>query len=141
VIALDVLDEGVGDLAPILVRLEPFHRRGAVRDDLLRIVSGNASEGVEAFQLRQRLDDCVFEVSFEVFLDEVRNDFRICLSYEAMVTFSQTLLQGEIILDNAVVYYYYPTGAVAMRVGIFLGWTSVSGPSSVTNTVGSIDWT
>jgi hypothetical protein len=58
-----------------------------------------------------------------------------------MVTFSQTLFEGKIILDNAVVYYYYSTGAVAMRMGIFFGWTSVSGPTSVTNTVGSIDWT
>ena len=47
-------------------------------------------------------------------------------------------LQGNVVLDDAVVHDDDSPGAIAMRVGVLFGRTAVRGPAGVADAVGAI---
>ncbi len=55
-----------------------------------------------------------------------------------MAALSELLLEREIVLDDAVVDHDDLAGAVAVRMGVLFGGTSVSGPARVADAVGAV---
>src|SRR5438105_14980915 len=64
----------------------------------------------------------------------MRNDFRVGFRGEFMALFYKLALQGEIILDDAVMRDDDAAFAVAMRMGILLGRTPMSSPTRMAKT-------
>ena len=77
-------------------------------------------------------------IFFQVLLDQVRDDFRVRLSDEAVVRFPESFFELEIVLDDSVVNNDNPTGAIAMRMCILFGGTTVRCPTRVTDSVGPV---
>ena len=71
-------------------------------------------------------------------LDEMRDDFRIGLCDERVAIRLQRLLEREVVLDDAVVHDDDPPRAISVRVRVLFRWTSVRGPSRVTDAVGAM---
>ena len=69
----------------------------------------------------------------------MRDDFGVGLGGELVAFFNQLLLQAEIVFDDAVVHDHDLAGAVAVRMGIFFGGTSVRGPARVADAVGAVE--
>ena len=51
----------------------------------------------------------------------------------------QLLFQGQVILDDAVVHHHDVAGAIAVRVGVFLGGAPVRGPARMPDAVRAVD--
>src|SRR5580700_3045151 len=75
----------------------------------------------------------------QVLLDQVGNDFGIGLRPELVAFLDQLALQADVILNDAVVHDNDLAGAVAMRMGVLFGRTSVCGPAGVTDSVGAVE--
>ncbi len=67
------------------------------------------------------------------------DDFRVGLGGELVAFGDQLLLQGNVVLDDAVVDDDNLAGAVAMRVSVLFRGTSVRGPASVADAVGAVE--
>src|SRR5256885_340147 len=89
-------------------------------DDLLGIISRHAGKREQAFQLRQRFDYGVFEISVEVLLNKVGDDFSIGFGCELVPFFRELSLQRKVVLDDAVVCDNDASLAVTMRMGVLL---------------------
>src|SRR5215471_18197254 len=76
----------------------------------------------------------------EVLFNQVCDDFRIGFGGELVPFFHQFFLERKIILDDSVVHHHDLAGAIAMRMGIFFGRTSVRGPARVADSIGAIQW-
>ena len=50
----------------------------------------------------------------------------------------QLLLEGQVVLDDAVVHHHHVALAVAVRVGVLLGGTPVGGPARVADAVAAL---
>jgi len=77
--------------------------------------------------------------AFEVFFDQVRDDFGIGFSGELVAFFNQLFLQAEIVFNDAVVYDDDLAGAIPMRMSVFFRGTPVCGPASVANAVAAFE--
>src|SRR5205814_2100490 len=106
------------------------------RDDLFRIVCRNQDQREQPAHLHQRAADRVLEaVAPHLALDQVRDDLGVGLGDEAVPLRLQLVLQIEVVLDDAVVDDDDLAGAVAMRMGVLLGRTSVRRPAGVADAV------
>jgi hypothetical protein len=76
----------------------------------------------------------------QVLLDEMGNDLGVGLSGEAVALGDELLLQRKVVLDDAVVDDDDLAGAVAVRMRVFFGGAAVSGPASVADAVGAVEW-
>ena len=74
----------------------------------------------------------------EIFFDQVRDNFRVGLSGEAMSLFRQLFFQRNVIFYDSVVHHHDFAGTVTMRMRVFLGRAAVSGPAGMANSVGTI---
>jgi len=138
-----VLQQG-GDIAghEKFAIAEADDRRGAHarRHDLVRIFRGHEHQGINAAQLFQRAAYCFLERRiFGMFLDQVRDDFRVCFRSELMSFALQLLLQLQIIFDDAVVHHDDLPGAVAMRMRVLFGGAAMRRPAGVADSVSAFD--
>ncbi len=78
-------------------------------------------------------------VALQVFLHQVRDDLGVGLGGEAVAFLDQLLLQADVVLHDAVVDDHDLSGAVAVRVRVLLGRTSVRGPAGMSDAVGAIE--
>ena len=89
---------------------------------------------------RTVLRTAVFErAAIHVFLDQVGDDFGIGLGDELVALFFEFVLELDVILDDAVMHDDHLAGAIAMRMGVFLGRASVRGPARVPDAVEAVD--
>ena len=113
--------------------------------DLVRLIDGNDGQSEDPGEFFHCLTNRLFEMrmaavtTFEVFLDQVSDDFGIRFGGELVAFLNQLFLQAEIIFNNAVVYNDDLAGAVAMRMSVFFRGTSVSCPASVANAVAAFE--
>src|SRR5215470_5843761 len=75
----------------------------------------------------------------EVFLDHVGNDFGISLGGETVPFFSELLLQGNVVFDDAVVDDNDLSRAVAVRMRILFSGAPMRGPASVAYAIGAVE--
>jgi hypothetical protein len=104
----------------------------------VRVAAAEDGQREDAAQLLYGLADGVFEITLEIFLDEVRDDLGIGLSFENVPFILQLFLQGQVIFDNAVVDDDDVAGAVAVGVGVFFGWAAVGRPTGVSDAVAAV---
>ncbi len=108
------------------------HRRPETRGhDFVRIGSRNGRQREHAGDFLDGRAHGLLEIPVEVLLHQVRDDLGIGLRFELVAFRLQSLLQRQVILDDAVVYHYDVAGAVAVRVRVFLGGPPVRGPSGM----------
>ena len=67
------------------------------------------------------------------------NDFGIGLGGEAVAFFDQLFLEGDVVLDNAVVHDDDAAGAITVRMRIFLRGAAMRGPAGMANAIGAVD--
>ena len=75
----------------------------------------------------------------KMLLDEVGDDFGVGFGGELVAFLNKLFLQGEVVLDDAVVHHNNSARAIAVRVGVFFAGPAVSRPARVTDTVGTIE--
>src|SRR5579864_7051772 len=75
-----------------------------------------------------------------IFLDEVGDDFRVSFGGELVPFLSKLLLQAEIVLHDPVVDDHNLAGAVAMRMSVFFGRTTVCCPAGMAYAVRAMEW-
>jgi len=107
-------------------------------DNLVWLGAGNHGEREHARQLLERRSHGAFEVSFEVLLHQVRDDFGVRLRFELVTFRLQLLLQRQVVFDDAVMHDYDIALAIAVRVSVLLGWTAVGGPTGVPDAEGAV---
>ena len=116
-----------------LPRPDHDRRAGTRRDDLARVFRGENRQRVDAAQVGAQL--CARRLPAGrhpiVFFDQVRDDFGVRLGDEFVAFALQFVLQLEVIFDDAVVHDDDLAFAIAMRVGVLFGGTSVRGPARV----------
>jgi hypothetical protein len=77
-------------------------------------------------------------VEIELVLDEVGDDLGVGLGDELVALGDERLLEGQVILDDAVVDHDERARAVAVGVGILLCGAAVGGPPSVADAEGAV---
>ncbi len=132
----------------ILIVAQPDHGRRPVarRHNLVGVVGRNHRQRKHAGQLFHSLPHRLFQRRplglsglHRILLDQMGNDFGVGLGGELVAFLDQLLLQGEIVLDDAVVHDDNFAGAVAVGMRVFFGGTSVSGPARMSNAVGAVE--
>src|ERR1700730_19102271 len=139
-----VLEKGgnvAGDEIFALAQADDGRRAEARSDDFLWFSRREKDQRVDSAELLQRLADGFFQAdaTLRILLDEVRDDLGVGFGDELMAFALEPLFQLEIILDNAVVDDNNLTGAIAVRVGVFLGGAAVGGPAGVADSIGAFD--
>jgi hypothetical protein len=71
-------------------------------------------------------------------LDEMSDDFCICLCDETVPLPGERGLQAQVVLDDAVMDDQAP-GAVAVRVRVLFGRPAVRGPAGMTDALAAFD--
>ena len=105
-------------------------------DDLFGIVGRNQHEREETAHQQQRPPHGVLEaVVLHLALDQVRDDFRVGFGDELVALALQFVLEIEVVFDDPVVHDDDLAGAIAVRVGVFLGGPAVRRPSRVADAV------
>src|SRR5258708_26134781 len=66
------------------------------------------------------------------------DDFGVSFGGELVSFFDELFLRAEIVLNDAVVDNDDLSGAVAMRMGVFFGRTSVRGPARMADAVAAV---
>ncbi len=66
-------------------------------------------------------------------LDQVRDDLGVGLGEEGVAEIAQLPLEGEVVLDDPVVYDHHLTLAVAVRVRVDVAGAPVGGPAGVSD--------
>src|SRR5208283_237092 len=134
-----------GDEILIFAEADDGRRTIARGHDLVWLVSGNDSNREDAGQQFYRFADRFFQrglvsvVRTEVLLDEVCDHLGVSLGAEFVAFFDQLSLQADVVFDDAVVDDDDLSGAVAVRVRVFLGRTPVCGPTGVADAVRSVE--
>ncbi len=132
----------------VFVVAQTDHERRSIAGghDFVGLVDGDYAEREDSAEFLHGAADCFFErgtmaiAGFEkVFLDQVSDDFGIGFCREGVALFDQLFLQAEIVLNNAVVYDDDLSRAVAMRMRILFGGTSMGSPTSVADAVGAVE--
>ena len=125
-----------GDEELVLAEPDDDRRPVADRDDLLRVLDGDEHNGEHSAHDLQRAAHRLLEaVVAHLALDQMRDDLGVGLGLELVALPLKLLLQLQVVLDDAVVHDDNPARAVAVRVGVLLGGTAVSGPSGMTDAV------
>ena len=108
--------------------------RGALPDgnNLLRIVGGDRCKCKQPLQLRKRFQDCLFQVSIEMLLDQVGDHFRVRFGSECMSVRDKLSLQAKVVLDDSVVGNNDAAFAIPVRMGILFSGPAMRGPACVT---------
>ncbi len=75
----------------------------------------------------------------QILFHQVGNDFRVCFGQELVAFLAQLFLEGEVVLDDAVVDDHHPAGAVAMRVGVLFRRAAMGCPAGVADAIGAVD--
>ena len=126
----------------ILAQTDYGGRTIARGDNFIGFVDRDDAQSEHAGKLFDGLPHGFFEwgtvaiSSFQkVFLDEVGDDFGICFSGELVAFLNQLLLEGQVVLDDAVVDDDDCAGAVAVRMGVFFAGAAVSGPARVADAI------
>ena len=134
-----------GDEVLVLAQADDRRRAIARGHDLVGLIHGNHRQREDARQLLHRPADGFFQryrpavAGGEVMLlDQVGDDLGVGLGGELVPFFDEPLLEREVVLDNAVVHHHDLAGAIAVRVGVFLGGTPVRGPAGVADAVGAV---
>src|SRR5215472_489800 len=111
-------------------------------DDLVGLIGRDYGECEYAGEVLHGLAHSVFQrrpmtiAGFtRIFLNQVRDDLGIGVGGELVAFLRELLLQAEVVLDDAVVDNDDLAGAVAMRMGVFLGGTAVRRPASVSDAI------
>src|SRR5438067_8251754 len=73
--------------------------------------------------------------------DKMGNNFGVGLSNEFVSLIREASLELKIVLNDAIVDNHDSSGAVAMRMGILFGGTTVSRPASMPDAIGPIERT
>jgi hypothetical protein len=68
----------------------------------------------------------------------VSDDLSVCFRYKLVALCDKLALQLKIVLNDAVVYDDDFTGAIAVGMRVFLGWTAVCGPARMADSVNAI---
>ena len=130
-----------GDEIFVLSQADHGGRAGARGNNFVRVRGGKNGQGIDAGELPHGLAHGVFERAafFHVPLDEVGDDFGVGLGDELVALFFELALQIDVILDDSVVDDDDISGAVAVRVRVFLGGAAMRGPARVSDAVGAVD--
>ena len=75
----------------------------------------------------------------EILLHQMGDDLGIGFGAELVAFFDELALQGEIVLDNAVMHDHDAAGAVAMGMSILFAGAAVRGPAGVANAIGAVE--
>ena len=107
----------------------------------LRVFCREENQSVDTAQLIQRPAHSFLErdATLRILFNEVRHDFRVRLCRELMARFQEFFPEFEIVFDDSVVNDHDLAGAVAVRVGVFLGGAAVGGPARVADAVSAFD--
>src|SRR5437016_7466735 len=115
--------------------------------NLVWLFGGDHCQGEDPRKFFHRLTDCIFQlwtasraVVDQVFFYQVSNDLCICLRGKNMSFFRELAFQRKIVFNDSVVDYDNLAGAIAMWMGIFFAWPSMSGPARVANPISAVEW-
>jgi hypothetical protein len=117
------------------------HDRGAVArgNDLVGIAARQSGQREHSGELLDGRADGLFQVSGEVFLDEMGDDFGIGFRFENVAFGFELVFQGQVILDDAVMDDDDVAFAIAVRMRVLLGRPAMRGPAGMADTVAAID--
>ena len=103
------------------------------RHEAIRRAPGQHHDGVGALELTQGTPHRLLQPRgvFEMPLDQMRDDLGVRLRGEDVSFRAQALLDGEVVLDDAVVDHHERTRAVRVRMRVLVGGAPVSRPSRV----------
>jgi hypothetical protein len=101
------------------------------RHDLLRLPRIQRGQGVHPLQPGDRLLNGRLEWPRVVLLDQVSDHLGVGLSFELVPPGGELLLEGQVILYDAVMDHHDVARAVAMGMGVLLGGPAVGGPAGV----------
>src|SRR5262249_5599885 len=110
-------------------RADHQRRPFANGNNLLRIVSGEASERKHSAQFRKRFYYSVLQTAFEISLDEMGDNFGVGFGGELVAFLEEPPFQLKIVFDNAIMRDHNPTMAVTMWMGVLFGGSAMCGPS------------
>ena len=102
----------------------------------LRLEDG---EREDAAELLDGAADSAFQIAFEIFFDQMRDDFGVGFGLEDVAFALELFLQRQEVFDDAVVDDDDVAGAVAVRMGVFFGGAAVRGPAGMADAVVAID--
>ncbi len=109
-------------------------------DNLVRVFCGDSHHRICTGHRFNRFPHSFLERRIlREFLDEVGDDFRVGFRDEFVAFGDELLLELDVVLDDPVVHDNDFAGAIAVRMGVFLGGASVRGPARVTDAVDSVE--
>ena len=121
-------------------------------DDLVEVLGRDDGQSKHAFELADRLAHRILQAGRPaaalfgagaqpvlVFLDQVRNDFRVRLGREAVSFGLELPAELKIILNDAVVDHDDGPVTVSVRVRVFFGGRAVGRPARVPDAVGAVE--
>ena len=130
----------------IFAKADDDGRSIARRHNLVRLVRRNDCDGEDAGQQLDAFSDRFLQrirvsvaAGIEVLLDQVGDHLGIGLRTELVAFFDQLPLQADIVLDDAVVHHDDLAGAVAMRMRVLFGRTSMCGPAGVADPISTVE--
>ena len=125
----------------ILALAEADHhgRTFARRDDFIRIPPAQDGEREYAAQILDRGAHRTFQIAFEIFFDQMRDDFGVGLGRESVALALELFLERQKVFDDAVVDDDDIAGAVAVRMGVFFRGAPVRGPAGMADAVIAVD--
>ena len=117
------------------------HHRGtfAGRDDLIRIATAQHGQREYAAQFLHSLTHSLLQIAVEILLDEVSDDLGIGLGLENVSFLLELLLQGQIVLDDAVMDNHNIAGTIAMRVRVLFSRAPMCRPAGVADAVRAVN--
>src|SRR6185437_14819394 len=72
--------------------------------------------------------------------DQVGQYFSVGLSAEEMALADEHLLEREKVFDDPVMHHHNPSGAIGVRMSIFLRGGAVGRPARVPDSIRAIEW-
>ncbi len=108
-------------------------------DDLVGIVAVEDGKREYAAELLHGAADRAFQIAFEIFFDEMRDDFGVGFGLEGVAFLLQLLFQRKEVFHDAVVNDDDIAGAVAVRMGVLFAGAAVRGPAGVADAVVAFD--
>ena len=98
-------------------------------DQAIRIVRRDNTERIGALHLLQGCDHSLRQIAFEIFFDQMGEDFGVGLRLKLVAPGDQLLLEIDVILDDSVMNHDISAFAAGMRVSVFFGRTAVRRPA------------
>ena len=129
-----------GDEKFLFAEADHDRRAQARGDDLVRIFGRKGHQRVSAAHHLHRFQDRFFQRSvLRKFLEQMGDDFGVGFGEELVAFGDELLFQLDIVFDDAVVHDDDFAGAIAVRMGIFLGGAAVRGPARVADAVDAVE--